>query len=448
MSAWINHNFFALAEFLKPQILVIAYCFVGLILGIRFAITRGYKLLLGWALLGLPLVGLHWLSSNYAFNPRVVTRADVFARGPVKYSDAPADARTLVLHEQTGDSFMEMGRCILRCIDILTSGKFDRLAFKSLARSRDFSEHTKTFQIYSIVKEPGCKSARELFETPSYIRARIQLWELTGTCVQHSEALEIEGPRIEVRLNNDAPDNPPWNVHIASVSYQNGTEAREIYRAEYGSGEVPGYVRWFGIKPNLPKSVNIYQGQWSYGTRAGMQDALTAALGLKFGHGRELPKLSDVPTELHFEYARRLFATTTYRERCDFVVNQIGSPRMLTEPYRSLVRDLAKRTGGADSEWIAWLVARDEPLGRETLATFTQLLEGNPEFPGHLANSLRFFPAEMIREMAPRLRAAANKQPNRHSRIAATGQTVIEHMIEKSGSEQPDTNEPSRPRCQ
>jgi hypothetical protein len=447
MSAWALHNFFALAAFLKPYILVIAYCFVCFVLLIRFAITRRYRLLLGWVLMALPLAGLHWLASNYAFDPRVTARAELFSRGPAKFFEVPTHVRTLVLHDK-GEGFTEMGRCLEKCLDILTSGRFERLAFKGLVRPRDYSEQTREFQIYSIVKEPGCKSAQHLMETPSSVRATIQFWELVGTCIKHVAALEVESPRIELRVNSDAPNNPPWTVRVVSVSYHDGNNEREIVRSEYGAGEIPSYVRWLGLETKVPKSIRLDGNEWRYGIPYSAQHVLEQSLGVKFDRPRERPKLSDIPNELNFEYAKRLFESTTYRERCDFVVNQIGAMRMLTEPYRSLVTELLKRSSGADADWIAWLVASDAQLNHEVLARFVTLLEGNPEFPNHLANSLRFFPPELIREMAPRLRAAAAKQPNRHSRIAATGQTVIEYMIEKAASEQLGTGVATSPRCQ
>jgi hypothetical protein len=280
-------------------------------------VRRRPRLFLGWSVVFLCCLAYTLYDGVYLrwrFDQRAAQYKGIVTLGPV-----PSEIRTILIErDRPTNTLTGNGQeCSFVCAKLLFGGRFDSviIPFKDPATfhygveppSRPVApQHYKT---YTRIDQPGCQSVQD-----TSLYSELKAWELFGTCVVERKSATLpDGPRIEVLLDEDAPNNPPWAVQAEHVRAVDANGIRDIARVEFSSVD---FAFWLPVPGFFPHgSQSGFPTDWRpgflsfrriYGPAIGRREAISRILGVSFEGRIPVPEFEKLSPEDRLRLTRQI----------------------------------------------------------------------------------------------------------------------------------------------
>jgi hypothetical protein len=237
-------------------------------------------------------------------------RAAAF-RAPATYAEVPADVRTIVFsRDGIAPFFTDLGQqCAILCAKLLLGGRFDRViiphkdynlfAYDANLRDQALRRYRgpEHYRIYEIVKQPGCKNFNN-----STLDSVLRSWMSFGRCISETRRDAIEGRRLEIAFDQDAPDKPPWPVEVKSARIVGDGAPHDVARIEEAAVSfalpfpIPGvFMRDERHQYPVPLRAGLFGYTHSYGETMDARTFLAKVLRMDLDPKVPPPSLETAP---------------------------------------------------------------------------------------------------------------------------------------------------------
>jgi hypothetical protein len=363
------------------------------------------------------------------------------------YFAAPDDVRTIVIPREDSGTLTDSRRdCTAVCMKLLLGKRFDRviIADKVDIRGDRVTRDNQSpyFRAYARVDRPGCRT----LQTRNFFR-ELRLWELSGRCIEENPIRTVEGPRIELLLDHDAPDHPGWPAAVRHLRVVDSHGTRDIARAERASVD---FFFWFPVPGIFPHSMmsDWRPGLWSfhrsYGRIVTPIQLLDHVFNVALNGPMPKPVFAGEAPDERLVMAPAILLYRSQTERHRFIRDELGAMRPLSPAFRNVVLDFIQvsefKLGATDD--IAWLVADDPELGPVVAkALVDRIADQDAPWAEYLVPSLRHFRPELwephLASLIAAHRSAVAKRGERVESLdrafASLGSAIVPMLIDELG---------------